>query len=217
MQAPAVLLYVTSLCSDAVHSQGRCYGTEHRFASYAGQASSPLATPHRRHGRAPHRESVSWEEVREIIRRLNAREGGAPYRLPTEAEWEYAARAETTTAYSFGDDARQLWEYAWYGENSERKTHPVGQKKLNPWGLYDVYGNVWEWVQDWYGPYTAGFWGGSCRIIGGLALDRPWWRRALRRQELPVGGPPQHRARPPQRRPRRAPPAGGFLILGPFT
>jgi formylglycine-generating enzyme required for sulfatase activity len=101
-------------------------------------------------------DSVSWEDVQEFIRRINARKDGAQYRLPTEAEWEYAARAGTTTDYSFGDDARQLGEYAWYQENAERKTHPVGRKQPNPWGLYDMYGNVWEWVQDWYGPYTAG-------------------------------------------------------------
>ena len=101
-------------------------------------------------------EKVSWEDVQEFIRQLNAKEGGATYRLPTEAEWEYAARAGTTMAYSFGDDPRQLREYAWYGENSGDETHPVGQKKPNPWGLYDMHGNVWEWVQDWHGRYTAG-------------------------------------------------------------
>jgi formylglycine-generating enzyme required for sulfatase activity len=101
-------------------------------------------------------EIVSWDEVQEFLRRLNVREGGTKYRLPTEAEWEYAARAGKPTAYSFGNDARQLGEYAWYGDNAGGKTHPIGQKKPNAWGLYDMHGNVWEWVQDWYGPYTAG-------------------------------------------------------------
>jgi formylglycine-generating enzyme required for sulfatase activity len=99
-------------------------------------------------------EFVSWEEVHVFIRQLMAREGHR-YRLPTEAEWEYAARAGTTTAYSFGDDERQLTQYAWYTENAERTTHPVGHKKPNAWGLFDVHGNVWEWVQDWYGAYAA--------------------------------------------------------------
>jgi formylglycine-generating enzyme required for sulfatase activity len=101
-------------------------------------------------------ETVSWDDVQEFIRRLNSREGGAMYRLPTEAEWEYAARAGTTTRWSFGDDASQLGRYAWYKSNAGGQTHPVGQLQPNPWGLYDMHGNVWEWVQDWYGKYTSG-------------------------------------------------------------
>jgi formylglycine-generating enzyme required for sulfatase activity len=95
-------------------------------------------------------ESVSWYEVQEFIERLNQKEGTKKYRLPTEAEWEYAARAGTTTAYSFGDDTDSLGRYAWYWDNSGKTTHPVGQKRPNPWGLYDMHGNVWEWVQDVY-------------------------------------------------------------------
>jgi formylglycine-generating enzyme required for sulfatase activity len=95
-------------------------------------------------------ENVSWHGVQEFIRQLNAREGGMAYRLPTETEWEYAARADTTTDYCFGDDRRQLKKYAWYEANSGAKTHAVGQLKPNVWGLYDMHGNVWEWTQDWY-------------------------------------------------------------------
>ena len=102
-------------------------------------------------------EQVSWNEVQEFITKLNELEGcEGCYRLPTEAEWEYAARAGTTTAYSFGDDVGQLGNYAWYGDNSNGETHSVGEKGANLWGLYDMHGNVWEWVQDWYGNYPEG-------------------------------------------------------------
>jgi formylglycine-generating enzyme required for sulfatase activity len=101
-------------------------------------------------------EQVSWEDAQEFLRRLNTEEGVARYRLPTEAEWEYAARAGTTTAYSFGSDVSRLDEYAWYGGNAAHTSHPVGQLKPNAWGLHDMHGNVWEWVHDWYATYPTG-------------------------------------------------------------
>ena len=98
-------------------------------------------------------EQVSWDDVQEFIRRLNEREFGSGYvyRLPTEAEWEYAARARTT-----GARHGELDVVAWYSENSNRTTHPVGQKWANAWGLHDMLGNVREWTADWYGKYPSG-------------------------------------------------------------
>jgi formylglycine-generating enzyme required for sulfatase activity len=100
-------------------------------------------------------ENVSWYDAQEFISKLNDKEGTDKYRLPTEAEWEYACRAGTTSEFSFGDDPTKLAEYAWYFDNSDKKTHPVRQKKTNPWGLYDMHGNVWEWCQDWHGDYSS--------------------------------------------------------------
>lgn len=115
-------------------------------------------TPSRfpRCGRTCPVEMVSWDDAQAFIAALNRQEGVPVYRLPTEAEWEYAARAGTQTAYHFGHTARELERYAWYGDNGlfRAGTHPVGQKQPNGWGLYDMHGNVWEWVADWYGKHT---------------------------------------------------------------
>jgi formylglycine-generating enzyme required for sulfatase activity len=139
-------------------------------------------------------ESVSWDDASSFVRKLNQKEGTDKYRLPTEAEWEYSARAGTTSAYFFGDDEGSLGTYAWFRDNSGDKTHRVGGKSPNPWGLYDIYGNVWEWGQDFYGAYSGaeatdpkGPSGGSARVYRGCGwLDTAViCRSALRSRDTP--------------------------------
>ncbi len=99
-------------------------------------------------------ENVSWDDCQAFLGKLNAKTAGkaGKFVLPTEAQWEYACRAGSTTRYCFGDDETRLGEYAWYGANwgAPQATHPVGEKKPNAWGLYDMHGNAWEWCADWY-------------------------------------------------------------------
>jgi formylglycine-generating enzyme required for sulfatase activity len=119
-------------------------------------------------------ESVIWSDTVEFCRKLSEKTGKT-FRLPTEAEWEYACRAGTKTRFSFGDSESILGDYAWCESNSGKNTHPVGQKKPNAWGLYDMHGNVWEWCADIYGPYSSeasvdprgATSGGDCMVRGG--------------------------------------------------
>jgi formylglycine-generating enzyme required for sulfatase activity len=145
-------------------------------------------------------ELVSWKDCQEFIHRLNADSGetGRVYRLPTEAEWEYACRAGTTTRFHFGDSADSLGDYAWHFGNSGGRTHPVGQKRPNAWGLYDMHGNVLEWCADWYsrdyyanspidgpqGPASGLF---RVRRGGGLSSDASLCRSANRQWGSPGG------------------------------
>jgi len=144
-------------------------------------------------------EQVSWADAVEFCRKLSAmpaeKTAGHVYRLPTEAEWEYACRSGTTTAYSFGDDASRLGDYGWFEGNSDSSTHPVGEKKPNVWGLYDMQGNVVEWCQDRYGKYPSGSatdptgaTSGSFRVVrgGSWDYDARFCRSAARGRLTPV-------------------------------
>ncbi len=113
-------------------------------------------------------EIVSWEDAHTFIRKLNDAEGEDVYRLPSEAQWEYACRAGSETAYCFGSDPEELDQYAWYEKNSKSQTHAVGLLKPNSWGLYDMHGNVLEWCEDdWHGSYEG------APVDGSAWIDEP--------------------------------------------
>jgi formylglycine-generating enzyme required for sulfatase activity len=132
--------------------------TQKQWAAVMGKKNAPFAFK----GENLPVESVSWSEAQNFLAALNKLEGKVRFRLPTEAEWEYCCRAGSVDAYGLAADnapitRENLADYAWFSVNSGNKTHPVGTRKPNAWGLYDMQGNVWEWVADWYGAsfYTA--------------------------------------------------------------
>jgi formylglycine-generating enzyme required for sulfatase activity len=146
-------------------------------------------------------ENVSWDEAVQFCRKLadmpQEKAAGRTYRLPSEAQWEYACRAGSTTRFCSGDDERSLAEYGWCNANAGGTTHAVGEKRPSAWGLYDVHGNVWEWCQDWYDKdYYAksatddpsGPPGGSSRVLRGGSWNCPasYCRSAFRHHYAPL-------------------------------
>jgi formylglycine-generating enzyme required for sulfatase activity len=140
-------------------------------------------------------ENISWIDAQEFIRRLNQKEGVNKYRLPTEAEWEFACRAGSTIKDAPGSAEGKIGDYAWYEANSDRKTHPVAEKKPNLWGFYDMHGNVLEWCQDWYDDYPEkavkepkGPSSGQHKVMrGGSWLGSPTTLRCtFRSQDYPI-------------------------------
>ena len=136
---------------------GVCEVTQQQYASVMG-ARPWKGKPLVQEGPNYAATYVTWDDAVEFCRKLSEQES-VEYRLPTEAEWEYACRAGTTTAYSFGDDDAKLAEHAWYDANAykdgEQYAHPVGQKLPNTWALFDMHGNVWEWCHDWHARYDG--------------------------------------------------------------
>jgi formylglycine-generating enzyme required for sulfatase activity len=120
-------------------------------------------------------ESVSWDSVQAFIRKLNARNPGKGYRLPTESEWEYACGAGSSTPYCSGKSEADLGKVAWYEGNSGRRTHAVRSRECNGWGLYDMHGNVWEWCED---GYADSYEGAPCD--GGARVTENDDRRVIR-------------------------------------
>ena len=158
---------------------GVCAVTQAEYAKVIGvNPSFFLVSPDHPVDNVTHSDAQRF--CRMLSRRRDEQSARRRYRLPTEAEWEYACRAGSKTAFSFGDDSSQLGMYAWYDQNSNLTTHAVGCKRPNKFGLYDMHGNVWEWCSDWYsGKYDASSLGtdpqgpesGTVRVLRGGSWD----------------------------------------------
>ena len=178
---------------------GLCEVTQTEYEQVMGKNPSEFASDSNRPV-----ERVSWNEASEFCRKLSEfpaeKAAGAVYRLPTEAEWEYACRAGTTTRFDFGDDPASMDQHAWWRSSSQGRTQPVGRLQPNAWALFDMHGNVWEWCADWWAAdyYAkspaadpAGPDSGAERVLRGGAwkYDNPLnFRCAFRNHDLPAKG-----------------------------
>ncbi len=139
-----------SMPAREVHIRKDFYLSKHEVTQAQWKALQGKGNPSAFKGERKPITNISWEEVQRFIEVLNREERTTAYRLPTEAEWEYAARAGTQSEYLFGNDTKNIVFHAWYNFNSAGCTQPVGMKKTNAFGLHDMQGNVSEWVQDMY-------------------------------------------------------------------
>jgi formylglycine-generating enzyme required for sulfatase activity len=163
----------------------RCEVTQEQWQSVMG------TNPSRCKGAKYPVENVSWDDCKAFLAKLNARTSGAEFVLPSEAQWEYACRAGSAAKWCFGDDEGRLAGHAWFLANSRGKTHAVGGRKPNAWGLYDMHGNAWEWCEDaWHetydgAPTDGGAWtsDGDGRHVrrGGSWYDSAWLARCAYR------------------------------------
>ncbi|MCY2928851.1 MAG: formylglycine-generating enzyme family protein [Planctomycetota bacterium] len=168
---------------------GACEVTQEQYQAVMGK------NPSRFKGAKNPVEQILWDDAVEFCKALSAKTGKT-VRLPTEAQWEYACRAGSKTRFGYGDEDAALGENAWYRRNSGGTTHPVGQKKPNAWGLYDMHGNVWEWCSDWYADSYAnagnrdpqGVDSGANRVLrGGSWFNDPRICRSADRRRLSPG------------------------------
>lgn len=166
---------------DTPFAMGTCAVTQAQWQEIMGSNPSGFA------GTDRPVETVSHADACEFIARLNQRENTSAYALPTEAQWEYAARAGSRSAYCFGPERSRLADFAWYRKNSDGATHPVGGLSPNDWGLFDMHGNVHEWCADWFDRHAyaktpaknpAGSESGLARVLrGGDWGSEDWYCR----------------------------------------